>query len=384
MTTNQKFRQSAFAIFFIGVWTVSFFSCGGPSDTPDAKMKKLDELRAEKAKLESEIALLEKELGDKDTSAEVPVSVKVTAPRTGVFLSFAEFQGVVSSEENINLGSEVGGRITRLSVKEGQTVSKGQVLANFDDELIQKTIYEVENALDLATTAYQKQKNLWDQKIGSEMQYLQAKNQKENLEKRMESLRAQQGKAALRSPISGTVDKIYLNPGEMAGPGMPVMRVVNNDRVKIVADIPERFVGKFKNGDSVGVKLAAVERVVSGRIRSVGQVIDVANRTFNLVVDPDSKSGREFLKPNMLAVVKIVTYKNKEAISVPTDLIRFEQEGTFIDVVEAGVVKRIPVETGEVSEGFTEILSGLNGGEQIISEGLKSVSVGASVKVINP
>jgi RND family efflux transporter MFP subunit len=200
----------------------------------------------------------------------------------------------------------------------------------------------------------------------------------------MESLRAQQGKAALRSPISGTVDKIYLNPGEMAGPGMPVLRVVNNDRVKIVADIPERFVGKFKNGDSVGVKMAAVERVISGRIRSVGQVIDVANRTFNLVVDPVSKSGREFLKPNMLAVVKIVTYKNKQAISVPTDLVRFEQEGTFLDIVEAGKVKRIPVETGEASEGFTEILSGLNGDEQIISEGFKSVSIGASVKVVNP
>ena len=384
MTTNQKFRQPVFSILLFGFWTVFLFSCGGTSDTPDAKMKKLDKLRAEKAKIESEIALLEKELGDKNTVAEAPVSVKVMAPRTGVFLSFAEFQGVVASEENINLGSEVGGRITRVSVKEGQAVSKGQVLANFDDELVQKAMFEVENALDLATTAYQKQKNLWDQKIGSEMQYLQAKNQKENLEKRMESLRAQQGKAALRSPISGTVDKIYLNPGEMAGPGMPVLRVVNNDRVKIVADIPERFVGKFKNGDSVGVKLAAVDRVLSGRIRSVGQVIDVANRTFNLVVDPVSKTGREFLKPNMLAVVKIITYKNKEAVSVPTNLVRFEQEGTFLDIVEAGVVKRVPVETGEASEGYTEITSGLNGQEKVISEGFKSISVGASVKVVNP
>lgn len=384
MTTNQKFRQPVFSILLLGFWTVFLFSCGGASDTPDAKIKKLDKLRAEKAKIESEIALLEKELADKNAVAEAPVSVKVMAPRTGVFLSFAEFQGVVASEENINLGSEVGGRITRVSVKEGQTVGKGQVLANFDDELIQKAMFEVENALDLATTAYQKQKNLWDQKIGSEMQYLQAKNQKENLEKRMESLRAQQGKAALRSPISGTVDKIYLNPGEMAGPGMPVLRVVNNDRVKIVADIPERFVGKFKNGDSVGVKLAAVDRVLSGRIRSVGQVIDVANRTFNLVVDPVSKTGREFLKPNMLAVVKIITYKNKEAVSVPTHLVRFEQEGTFLDIVEGGMVKRVPVETGEASEGYTEITSGLNGQEQVISEGFKSISVGASVKVVNP
>jgi RND family efflux transporter MFP subunit len=180
------------------------------------------------------------------------------------------------------------------------------------------------------------------------------------------------------------VDKIYLNAGEMAGPGVPVLRVVNNDKVKITADIPERFVGKFKSGDSVGVKLAAVEKTVSGRIRSVGMVIEVANRTFNMVVDPTAKEGRELLKPNMLAVVKAVTYRKKDAVSVPTSLIRYEQEGKFVYVVDGGVVKRVQVETGEVSEGFTEILSGLSGTEQIISEGLKSVSLGTSVKVINP
>ncbi len=384
MTTIRTFMKNLFPIMLLSVSAFGLASCGGDDASPEAKLKKLDKLRAQKAKIEAEIAELEKETGAQESAADAPVPVKVIIPRTGEFLTFAEFQGVVASEENINLGSEVGGRITQVMVKEGQNVSKGQVLASFDAEIIQKNIEEVQNALDLANTTFEKQKNLWDQKIGSEIQYLQAKNQKENLEKRLEGLRAQQGKASLRSPISGMVDKIYLNPGEMAGPGVPVLRVVNNDKVKITADIPERFVGKFKNGDSVGVKLAAVEKTVTGRIRSVGMVIDVANRTFNIVIDPAAKEGRDLLKPNMLAVVKAVTYRKKGAVSVPTSLIRYEQEGKFVYVVEEGVVKRIQVETGEVSEGYTEVVSGLTGTEQIISEGLKSVSLGSSVKVLNP
>lgn len=368
----------------LSVPAFGLFSCGEGADTPEAKLKKLDKLRAEKAKIEAEIAALEKETGTDGSVADAPVPVKVILPRTGEFLTFAEFQGVVASEENINLGSEVGGRITKVLAKEGQVVSKGQILATFDSEIIRKNIEEVQNALDLANTTYERQKNLWDQKIGSEIQYLQAKNQKENLEKRLESLRAQEGKASLRSPINGTVDKIYLNAGEMAGPGVPVLRVVNNDRVKITADIPERFVGKFKSGDSVWIKLSALEKTISGRIRSVGMVIDAANRTFNMVVDPTAKEGRDLLKPNMLAAVKAVTYRKKDAVSVPANLIRYEQEGKFVYVVEGGVVKRIQVETGEVSEGFTEVVSGLSGTEQIISDGLKTLSLGTTVTVINP
>lgn len=369
------------------LWVISaaiLAACGGKPGDPEAKRKELEKLKSEKAKIESAIAALEKELGtaNDSTSAEKPTEVKVITPRTGIFETFAEFQGVIASEENLNMGSEVGGRITKIMVKEGQEVSKGQVLATFDSELIQKSMEEVQNALDLATVTFEKQKNLWDQKIGSEIQFLQAKNQKENLEKKMESLKAQANKASLRSPIQGTVDKIYLNSGEMAGPGVPVMRVVNNREIKITADIPERFVGKFKKADSVGVTLPATEKTISGKIRSVGQVIDVNNRTFNLIVDPTGQKEKEYLKPNMLAVVKAVIYRNKKSVSVPTDIIRFENNTKYVYAAVDGKAQKIIVETGESSQGYTEILSGLDGTEQIISQGLKSVSEGTVLNII--
>lgn len=371
---------------FIIAFATSLFilsSCGGGGDDKDSKIKKLEELRAKKAEIETEIALLEKETGSDTGKTEKTVGVSVISPKKGAFERFAEFQGNVVSEENVNLGSEVGGRIIKILVKEGQSVSKGQTLATFDSEVIQKNLEEVENALDLATATYNRQKNLWDQQIGSEMQYLQAKNQKENLEKRMESIRTQMNKASLKSPINGSVDKIFLNAGDMAAAGAPVVRVVNNDQIKISAEIPERFVGKLKAGDSVGITLSAIDKDIAGKVRSVGQVIDVANRTFGLVVDPVGKQNKEFLKPNMLAIIKAAVYRKKDALSVPTDIIRFEGAEKFVYTVTDNMVAKVPVETGETSDGFTEILSGLTGSEQVVSEGLKSITNGTVVKIVN-
>lgn len=357
-------------------------ACGGAADDIESKRKKLDELKTQKAEIEAQIALLEKETGPDTNVVDKRTEVSVISLQKGTFANLAEFQGTVISEENINLGSEMGGRIIKVNVKEGQKVSKGQVLANFDSEILQKNLEEVENALELANTTFERQKSLWDQKIGSEIQYLQAKNQKESLEKKIASIRSQMSKASLRSPINGTIDKIFMNAGEMAGAGVPVLRVVNNDQVKINADVPERFVGKIKNGDSVGIKLSVIDKEISGKVRSVGQVIDVANRTFTLIVDPVGKQERDFLKPNMLAVVKAVVYRKKDAVSVPTDLIRFEGAEKFVYTVVDNKAQKIKVETGESFNAFTEILSGLNGGEQLISKGLNSVSDGAAVNII--
>lgn len=357
-------------------------ACGGAADDIESKRKKLDELKTQKAEIEAQIALLEKETGPDTSAVDKRTEVSVISLQKGTFVNLAEFQGTVISEENINLGSEMGGRILKVNVKEGQKVSKGQVLANFDSEILQKNLEEVENALELANTTFERQKSLWDQKIGSEIQYLQAKNQKESLEKKIASIRSQMSKASLRSPINGTIDKIFMNAGEMAGAGVPVLRVVNNDQVKINADVPERFVGKIKNGDSVGIKLSVIDKEISGKVRSVGQVIDVANRTFTLIVDPVGKQERDFLKPNMLAVVKAVVYRKKDAVSVPTDLIRFEGAEKFVYTVVDNKAQKIKVETGESFNAFTEILSGLNGDEQLISKGLNSVSDGAEVNII--
>ena len=353
-------------------------ACGPKNEDPKAR---LEELRNEKRDLEKEIKELEKEIAANDTTVQEIVEVGVIVPGKVPFTVTDNFQGVVESEENVNLSSETGGKILKMNVKEGDMVSKGQALAILDGELIAKNIEEVENALELAETAYQRQKNLWDQKIGSEIQYLQAKNQKENLEKRLNTLRTQLGKQTLKAPVAGMVDKLFMKEGEVAGPGVPVCRVVNNERIKITADISERFVGRFKKGEKVGILLTALNEQLEGKIRSIGQVIDPNNRTFGLIVDPVMPKNRDILKANMLTSISIASYTKPDAVVLPTNMIQFDPQGNFVFAVENDVVKKVMIQTGSSSNGLTEITGGLSGSEKIIAEGIKSIEVGGKVLV---
>lgn len=349
-------------------------ACG--SKDPRAE---LEELKTQKRDIEKRIAELEIQVGATDTTVQEAVEVAVIVPGKIPFTVTDNFQGVVESEENVNLSSESGGKILKIQVKEGDMVSKGQALAVLDGDLIAKNIEEVENALELAETSYQRQKNLWDQKIGSEIQFLQAKNQKENLEKRLNTLRTQLGKQTLKAPVAGMVDKLFLKEGEVAGPGVPVCRVVNNDRIKITADISEKFVGRFKKGEKVGILLTALNENLEGRIRSVGQVIDPNNRTFSLIVDPIMPKNRDILKANMLTSISIASYTKPDAVVLPTSIIQFDPQGNFVFAAENNTVKKIMVETGSSSNGLTEVTGGLSGSEKIIAEGIKSIEVGGKV-----
>lgn len=349
-------------------------ACG--SKDPRAE---LEELKTQKRDIEKRIAELEIQVGATDTTVQEAVEVAVIVPGKIPFTVTDNFQGVVESEENVNLSSESGGKILKIQVKEGDMVSKGQALAVLDGDLIAKNIEEVENALELAETSYQRQKNLWDQKIGSEIQFLQAKNQKENLEKRLNTLRTQLGKQTLKAPVTGMVDKLFLKEGEVAGPGVPVCRVVNNDRIKITADISEKFVGRFKKGEKVNILLTALNENLEGKIRSVGQVIDPNNRTFSLIVDPIMPKNRDILKANMLTSISIASYTKPDAVVLPTSIIQFDPQGNFVFAVENNVVKKVMVETGGSSNGLTEVTGGLSGSEKIIAEGIKSIEVGGKV-----
>jgi len=361
------------SIYILAAFMVA--ACGG-SKEPQAE---LEELKTQKRDIEKRIKELETLIGAADTSAQEAVEVAVIVPGKVPFTVTDNFQGVVESEENVNLSSETGGKILKIHVKEGDMVSKGQALAVLDGDLIAKNIEEVENALELAETSYQRQKNLWDQKIGSEIQFLQAKNQKENLEKRLNTLRTQLGKQTLKAPVAGMVDKLFLKEGEVAGPGVPVCRVVNNDRIKITADISEKFVGRFKKGEKVGILLTALNENLEGRIRSVGQVIDPNNRTFSLIVDPVMPKNKDILKANMLTSISIASYTKPDAVVLPTSIIQFDPQGNFVFAVEDNLVKKVMVETGSSSNGLTEITGGLSGSEKIIAEGIKSIEVGGKV-----
>jgi RND family efflux transporter MFP subunit len=246
------------------------------------------------------------------------------------------------------------------------------------------TLAELENSLSLAQVTYQKQKNLWDQGIGSEMQYLEAKNRKEALEKQINTLKSQIARYSLRSPINGTVDVLMIKQGELVNPGIPVARVVDASDIKISADVPERYIGKLNRGDSVDLSFPAINREGKGVIRAVGQVIDINNRTFKVVIDISNKEG--IYKPNLLTMITAYDISRKNSIVIPTNVITQKGNRKFVYVaVPKGkdtLAAQVNIET-VISDGAKTLVgSGLTSGDLLVINGFRSISEGDKLKII--
>ncbi|HAE35297.1 MAG: efflux RND transporter periplasmic adaptor subunit, partial [Chitinophagales bacterium] len=313
-------------IAIIPVIAILLSACGAKeevTDSVEAKMAQIAEYKSEIKDLEIKIRDLEKEIIANGGSLELPpdtVAVTTMTIERGTYEEFVEVAGSVSSDQNILVSSEMGGTVTRIYVKEGQQVSAGQLLLSTDDQVLQKSIDELQNAYDLAKTVYEKRKALWDQKIGSEIEYLTAKNNMESLELKLNTTRTQLAKTQLKSPISGTVDEIITKTGEMASPGMPLLRVVNLSEVQIECDISEAYLGRVKRGDKVNVSFPSINFESVATITNVGQVINPSNRTFKLQVSLNNRDG--MLKPNLLGYLQIREYVEQDQVIIPTRLIQ--------------------------------------------------------------
>ncbi|MCS6981600.1 MAG: efflux RND transporter periplasmic adaptor subunit, partial [Flavobacteriales bacterium] len=292
-----------------------------------------------------------------------------------------DLQGVVVSDEMVDLRPELGGRILRIHVKEGDEVQVGQKLVTLDGEQVRRAIEEAEKALELARTTYERQQALWDQKIGSEIQYLQAKNQKEQLELRLETLRNQLEKFVLTAPVRGTVDRLFMHVGDVAAPQAPILRIVNNSHVKVEADVPERYVGAFNKKSPVRLHFPAIGLSMEGIFRSIGQSIDPNNRTFLVVIEPQGPEKSRLL-PNMLARVEVVLQARPQALVVPTQAIAFEDKGTYLWVCRQGKAFKVPVTVGATRGGESEIISGLQAGDLVVTEGYRNLRSGDPVQLV--
>lgn len=341
--------------------------------------QRLQELLKKRNELDAEIDALKKQLSRDDT---LFIVVKGMVLQEKPFEVTTEFQGVVASDDMVDLRPEMSGRILRIHVKEGDMVQPGQKLATLDGEQVRKALEEAEKALELARTAYERQQALWEQKIGSEIQYLQAKNQKEQLELRIESLKNQLEKFVLTAPVQGTVDRIFMHAGDVASPAAPVLRIVNNRSVKIEADVSERYVGAFDRHAPVRLRFPATGLSMPGRFRSIGQSIDPNNRTFLVVIDPQGEDRTKLL-PNMLARVEVVLRSEPRALTLPTAAIVFEKDAAYVWVSEAGKARKVPVKTGATRGGETEITDGLKAGDVVIIEGFRNLKENDRVKVLS-
>jgi RND family efflux transporter MFP subunit len=243
----------------------------------------------------------------------------------------------------------------------------------------------LETSLEFAITTYERQKRLWDQNVGSEMQYLQAKNNKERLEKSLETLRHQLTKAKVYAPISGVVDHVFLKSGELAGPGTPIVQILNTQKVKVVADVPESYLNKIKKGELVTVQFPAIDQEFKSKVTLIGRTINPSNRTFTVEIDLPNKS--RMLKPNLLAVMMINDNTQKGVVVIPIELVQQEVSGrSFVFVKdenkEGAFAKKVIVETGASYEGNIIITSGLEGGEELIATGARGLANNELIKII--
>jgi len=357
---------------------IAIFLASCSSDKPKDKKVELEQLKKERTTLNGKIEKLEAELGQKKTSADFKDVTVVELAETH-FRNYVEVQGRVDAEDNVEIMPESPGTVTGIFVKVGQHVGKGQILAQLDDKVLRQSVAQMQTQLDLATTVFNRQKNLWDQKIGTEVQFLTAKSQKEGLEKQLAGLKSQAVMNKIKSPVSGTVDAMDLKLGASVAPGSPTgIRVVNASRLKVKALVSENYGGKVNQGDEVKVSLPDIPDNLEAKISFAAKVIDPVSRGFNVEVKlPSNKNYR----PNMVAILKIVDYKNDKALVVPVNAIQKSETSEYVFIAVNGKAKKVDIKTGKVSDGKAEVLSGLKAGDKVVTTGFQDLNDGESVKL---
>jgi len=359
-------------------FAVLLISCG-KSEAPSSKQR-LDQLRAEKLRIEKEIKELEASLpADAGGTSAMPVSV--IAATTSDLVHLVDAKGTVDARSTITISPLMAGRITRVNVIPGQAVTAGQVLLEMDDELIRKGIKEVEVQIDFARTLFEKQKRIFEQKAGSEIQYLTAKNQLEALERRMESLQEQRAMSRITAPRSGFAENITAKVGEMAMPGMPALTIVNMSDVRVVVDVAETFLSTVTLGDRVKIEFPEIGDTVSTVIKAVSRLVNPASRTFRLEIPISPVPGA--LRPNTTCRVSINDVTLKNVLVLPLAAVLQDNQGSYVYYVnDKGLVGRANVTTGLTSGGSVEITAGLERGQRVIVKGATMVSAGQNVRIV--
>ncbi len=359
-------------------------ACGGSKkEGLEAKKEELAGLKTQHTQIEQQIKALETEIAKLDTTRKAESRVKlVTASplQAREFKHYIELQGTVDAKNSVLVTPKTPGAVTAMYVKEGDFVNVGSTIAKVDDSILRESIEELKTQLTLVNTLFEKQQSLWDQKIGTEIQYLQAKNNKEALEKKLVTLQTQLSQSSITSPIAGTVDLVNIKIGEMAQPGLGVVRVVNLSNLKVVAKIADSYVASVKKGDEVIVKFPDLQRDYTARISFVGTTVDPLSRTFTIEANlPATKD----LKPNMMAQVQVNDATRKDALVVDQNLVQNTEKGKVVFVAVARGNEKVAeakvVETGLAYNGKIEILSGLTAGDMLITQGYQEVVDGQTV-----
>ncbi|MCC6372680.1 MAG: efflux RND transporter periplasmic adaptor subunit [Bacteroidia bacterium] len=357
------------------VLAISLASCGGKTEESVSELKaKQAELKTQLSEIAAKLSKLEGDSAKKFTLVEAAAITPI------VFKTYINVQGHVDAEENVSLAAEMPGTVTKINVKPGDVVTKGQVLAETDARALQQSISDLQINAELVNQLYDKQKALWDQKIGTEMQFLQAKTQKESMEKKLATLQEQVRMSRIISPIDGTVDAVDIKLGQLTAPGMPAIRVVNFNNLKIKADLAESFASKVHKGDEVHIKFPDSDDTLSARINYASRSISAMNRTFG--VEILLNNNKEY-HPNQIAFLKINDYKSeKPVISLPLSYVQKDLKGQhYVLVADGKKAAKRNIVLGREYAGVAEIKAGLNETDLLITEGYDGLNEGDAIQI---
>ena len=379
--------------------TLLLTACGGDkksksvedlvaSNNLEALIEKREEIDAKQLEFAAQLKLINDRISELDTVKKLPLVTSLLI-ESEKFDHFLELQGNVKTKQNLVIYPEMGGTLTRVYVKEGQNVTKGQLLATIDDGGLSQQVAQMQIQADLAKTTFERQERLWQQKIGSEIQYLQAKSSYEAQQRAVNQLKSQLSKTSVRAPFTGVIDDVITDQGSVVAPGQSqLMRIVNLEDMYIETDVPESFITNVTVNKDVKIEFPILGKSMDAKIRQAGNFINPANRTFKIEVAVPNKD--KSIKPNLTAKLKINDYSSENALLIPQSIISENAEGEqYIYIIDnknadnEGVAKRIIIKTGKAQGDVIEVINGLKNGAEVIQEGARSVKDGQLVKVID-
>jgi len=378
--------------------TILLAACGNNTETSVSDLiaqGDLETLRAKKIEIsdrqrsiEKDLQLLDSVIAVKSGEERLPLVTTLIA-KSEKFDHYLELQGAVKTKQNVLIYPEMGGALQRVYVKEGQRVSKGQLLASIDDGGMSSQVSQLKTQAELAKTTYERQKRLWEQKIGSEIQFLQAKSSYEAIENMVSQAQSQLGKSQIRAPFSGIIDNVIKEQGTVVapGPGAEVFRIINLSDMYITVDVPENNLSGITKGKEAKVYFPVLGDTIISKIRQTGNFINPSNRAFSVEIAVPNKKGN--IKPNLSARVSLNDYSSENAILVPQGIISENANGdqyVYVAVEPNGdkaVAKRRIIKTGKTQGSMVEALSGINDGDLLIKEGARTVKEGQNVQILN-
>jgi len=383
-------------LIYISIVSLLLAACGGDknnsteaaleSNDIETIQKKRDELTTQQQEIHTKLKELDHKLAELNPEKNVPLITTFTA-KAETFNHYLELQGSVETKQNVVINAEIGGILQQIYVKEGQKVSKGQLLARIDDGGMSQQVAQLQIQANLAKTTFERQQRLWEQKIGSEIQYLQAKSNYEAQQSAVNQMKSQLSKSTVTAPFSGTIDDIITEQGNVVSPGQtPILRIVNLSDMYIQTDVPESYITDVVEGKNVEVTFPVLGKTVETKIRQTGSFINPDNRTFNAEIEVPNKE--KMIKPNLTARVKINDYTNEKALMIPQSIISENAEGEqYIYILDSikdqkAIAKQVIIKTGKTQGDVIEVLEGLKDGDAIIEEGARSVKDGQTVKII--